>query len=320
MKLCTFTNGQIDRLGIVTSRGIIDLELAGSISNIDGIESISRNLISFLSGGHDAIRRTRKLVNELDGAGKFSSADDSEKNQFPKLLNSQSEVRLRPPITNPQKIFCVATNYPSHLKEVDAEPPPEPYFFCKFANSLVGSNDPVAIPKASTKVDYEGELAVIIGKRGKYISRRDAYSYVGGYCVANDVSYRDLQKPPWWPSKIGRLGQNWVKGKALDCSLPIGPYLVTPDEIINPYPLRLITKLNGEVRQDDSTSSMIFKIPEMLENLSSGITLEVGDIILTGTPSGAAQFADQFLKADDTIEVEIERIGAIRNQMTIEMT
>lgn len=172
---------------------------------------------------------------------------------------SIESARLLSPILNPEKILLAASNYASHSKEWKVKPPSEPYFFTKLRNALIGPNDPILIPKISKSVDWEFELAVVIGKPGKYISRKDAMSYIAGYTISNDVSFRDLQYSTGSPDKPTSLGMNWIKGKSLDSSFPLGPWLVTADEIQDPHNLEISLSVNGEIKQHSNTKEMIFK-------------------------------------------------------------
>lgn len=223
-------------------------------------------------------------------------------------------VRLRPPILSPDKILLAAVNYRTHGAEQDIPPPKEPYFFTKFRSCIIGNGDPILLPKVSRKADWEAELAVVVGKRCKYVSKGAALSYVAGYAVANDISFRDLQFPEGWPDRANTLGQNWVKGKALESALPLGPWLVTPDEIPDPQVLSLSLKVNGIERQHAGTEDMIFSVAELIEYLSSGLTLMPGDVISTGTPSGVAVFSGApFLKDGDVVDAWVEGIGTLSN-------
>lgn len=223
----------------------------------------------------------------------------------------KTEVKIKkflPPLF-PNKIFLPAVNFRSHSSETSMTPPKSPYFFTKFSsNSVVGPEDYIIIPRDLKRVDYEGEIGIIIGKRGKYIKKEDAIDYVFGYTIVNDVSFRDYQFPELHP-----YGLNWVMGKALDTGLPIGPWIVTKDEIKN-FKLRIITRLNGQVVQDGNTEDMIFPVEDLISYLSQGITLEPGDVITTGTPAGVAEFTGKkYLEDGDVIEVEVEKIGVLRN-------
>ncbi|BFI76808.1 fumarylacetoacetate hydrolase family protein [Sulfurisphaera ohwakuensis] len=216
--------------------------------------------------------------------------------------------KLLPPLF-PNKIFLPAVNFRSHSSETSMTPPKSPYFFTKFSsNSVVGPEDYIIVPRDLKRVDYEGEIGIIIGRRGKYIKKEEAMDYVFGYTIVNDVSFRDYQFPELHP-----YGLNWVMGKALDTGLPIGPWIVTKDEIKN-FKLRIITKLNGQVVQDGNTEDMIFSVEDLISYLSQGITLEPGDVITTGTPAGVAEFTGKkYLEDGDVIEVEVEKIGVLRN-------
>jgi len=230
-----------------------------------------------------------------------------------------SSVQLLSPVLSPEKILLVAVNYVSHTKEQAVKPPAEPYFFTKFKSSIVGPDQLILIPKISQKPDWEVELAVVVGKEGKYIEKGQALEYVAGYAISNDVSFRDLQFPPGWPERLNPLGQNWVKGKALDSSFPLGPWLVTKDEIPDPQALDLSLSVNGQVRQKSNSKEMIFHIDRLIEYASAGITLKPGDIISTGTPLGVAAFTDQrYLKDGDVVEATIEKIGTLRNPVRSE--
>lgn len=216
-----------------------------------------------------------------------------------------ADLRLGPPIPEPQKIICIGLNYHDHAREVGASPPPSPIFFAKFANSLVGPKDDLIPPREETHVDYEAELAVVIGKPGRYIRGDKALSHVAGAMAFNDVSARDFQL----------ANQLWTSGKAVDTFGPCGPALVTVDELGDLQDLSVITRVNGDTVQNGTTASMIFGISELITFLSKVMTLEPGDIIATGTPAGVARAHDppRFLKSGDVVEVEIQGIGILRN-------
>ncbi|BDC17163.1 fumarylacetoacetate hydrolase family protein [Acidianus sp. HS-5] len=213
------------------------------------------------------------------------------------------------PSIYPNKIFLPAVNFKSHSKESSMEPPKQPYFFMKGNNTVIAHEDEIIIPKGARKVDYEGEIGIILGKRGKYIKKENAIDYVLGFTIVNDVSFRDYQFP-----EIHPYGLNWVMGKSLDTGLPIGPWIVTKDEV--DFPLEIITRVNGRVAQRGSTEDMIFSVEELISYLSNGITLEPGDIITTGTPAGVAEFGNkEYLKPGDIVEVEVPKIGILRNKV-----
>lgn len=216
-------------------------------------------------------------------------------------------VRLGPPVPRPEKILCVGHNYRDHAAETRRELPSVPVIFAKFSNGLVGAHDEIPHPGVSEEIDYEGELAVVIGAALKHASAAEAMAAVGGYMVFNDVSARDLQ----------RSASQWTAGKALDGFAPCGPELVTADEIEDPAALTLTTKVNGEVRQHASTGDMIFGVPDLLVYLSSVMTLNPGDIVATGTPGGVGMGFDpkRFLAPGDLVEVSISGLGATKNRL-----
>lgn len=300
MRLAHFVKDGQTRVGIVRGNSIYDLAESAralGIPDLSGVSTIdqllTKGLLNSLREREEEIGQTRGLA-----------------------LKS---VRLRSPILSPEKIFCIAENYRAHTKEAGGKPAEKPYLFTKFRNTIIGPDDPILIPKVSNKVDWEVELSVIIGRDGKYIPRERAVDYVCGYTVSNDVSYRDLQFPTGWPEKLSRLGQNWVEGKGLDNAFPLGPWLVTTDEIPNPYDLRISLTVNGEQKQDSRTSDMIFRIDSLIEHISAGITLRAGDVISTGTAPGVAAFTDQrFLEDGDVVEATIDRIGTLRNPVRSE--
>jgi 2,4-diketo-3-deoxy-L-fuconate hydrolase len=214
-------------------------------------------------------------------------------------------VRLGSPISRPSKIVCVGVNFRDHVKETQAEIPKEPVIFFKATTSLVGPNDDLVIPKNGTKVDWEVELAVVIGKKGSYIEREEALEYVAGYVLHNDYSERAFQ--------LERGGQ-WVKGKSADTFAPLGPFLATCDEIPDTGHLGMWLKVNGVFRQRSSTSEMIFDVSMLVSYISQFMTLLPGDVISTGTPAGVGlgMRPPQFLKAGDVVELGIDQLGESR--------
>jgi acylpyruvate hydrolase len=220
-----------------------------------------------------------------------------------------SEVHFRPVVPQPDKIICVGLNYKAHVGETGRDMPTYPVLFNKFASSLIGAFDPIVVPAESVQVDYEAELAVIIGRAGRRIARQDALAHVMGFSVANDVTMRDYQYKT----------HQWLQGKAWDATTPVGPYLHTPDEI-DVTAVGLRTLLNGEKMQESDTSLMIFDIPTLISTISEFTTLLPGDIILTGTPGGVGFRRDPqvFLKPGDQVTIEIDGLGAVRNQVVAE--
>jgi len=217
-------------------------------------------------------------------------------------------VRLGSPIASVGKIICVGLNYSDHAAESGMEIPEEPILFFKATTSIVGPNDNVVLPVGSSKVDWEVELGVVIGERASYVSESAAMEHVAGYCVVNDVSERAFQ--------LERGGQ-WVKGKSCDSFAPLGPWLVTSDEIADPHNLSMTLDVNGRRFQNGSTSTMIFGVPFLVSYISQFMTLEPGDIISTGTPPGVGlgQNPPVYMKMDDVIELEIELLGRQRQNV-----
>jgi acylpyruvate hydrolase len=217
---------------------------------------------------------------------------------------------LRPVVPRPGKIICVGLNYHAHIEETHREVPEYPVLFTKFASSLTGPFDPIPCPPESEAIDYEGELAVVIGRRGRRVTADHALEHVAGYTVANDVTMRDYQY---------RTHQ-WLQGKAWDASTPLGPALVTADEVPDPGALSLRTHVNGELVQDSSTELLIFSIPTLVSTISEFTTLTPGDVILTGTPAGVGfRREPPLLMGDgDVATVEIDGIGRIENRFVAE--
>jgi 2-keto-4-pentenoate hydratase/2-oxohepta-3-ene-1,7-dioic acid hydratase in catechol pathway len=216
------------------------------------------------------------------------------------------------PIAAPGKVICIGLNYRDHAAESGQPIPHEPVCFGKFSSSVVGPGDAIVLPRAAERVDYEAELVVVIGRRGKRIPRERAMEHVAGYMCGNDVSARDWQ--------IGRPGGQWLLGKTPDTFAPIGPCLATADEVPDPQDLRIRLRLNGETVQDSSTRELIFSVDRLIAHLSQLITLEPGDLIFTGTPPGVgmARKPPLWLKPGDRCEVEIERVGCLANPVRAE--
>ena len=225
-------------------------------------------------------------------------SDTSFKDQLEKF-------RLLAPIPDPPKIICLTFNYPAHAKEQDLVSPKEPVIFIKPRTTLCGTDSDIMCPNFIKQLDYEIELAVIIGKTCKNVDESESKDYIFGYMVFNDVSARDIQM----------RDKQFTRGKSFDTFAPCGPWITSADEVTNPQDLQLVTKINGQNRQDSSTKNMFIKIPSIISELSNVMTLEKGDIIVTGTPDGVAMNTPStpFLKNGDTIEMEIEKLGRIQN-------
>ena len=316
MKLLTLKTNQCFGLGALVGDAVLDLNIAfekhlgGAFDGSEG--PFCLDMLSFLELGEDGLSEARKAREEAsrlieEGGDLFREG----------VLFKLSDVVLAAPIQRPRKnVVCLGLNYTDHIAEgsrARGEPPrplPEhPIYFTKPPTAVAGPYDDIVYPRASERLDYEVELAFVVGKKGKYINERDAYDHIAGYTVFNDVSARDLQR---------RHGQ-WYKGKSCDTFAPMGPYLVTSKEIGDPMDLDVWLKVNGETRQSSNTGNMIFSISKILSVLSEGITMEVGDIVATGTPSGVGySHPSGLLKVGDIVEAWIERIGAIKNKVIAE--
>ena len=243
----------------------------------------------------------------------LEAAGDSDSDSFYPALPAFSQEKMQveallAPVV-PADILGIGLNYRAHAEEGGKEPTELPLLFIKAGSSLNHPGAPIQIPKVSAEVDYEGELAVIIGRTAKDVSRVRALDYVFGYTCGNDVTARDWQRE----KRLG--GGQFARGKSFDGFSPLGPWIVTADEIPNPNALRVRTLLNGQVMQDQNTSDMIFDVPALIESLSATMTLRPGTVILTGTPAGAgfARKPPVFLKPGDRVQVEIENIGTLEN-------
>ncbi|MCW5960843.1 MAG: fumarylacetoacetate hydrolase family protein [Pyrinomonadaceae bacterium] len=271
--------------------------------------------IGALVSEKEIVDLTPLISNEGLSASRISACFDLDKSVFadnnlggrslPRL--NRNEIKLCAPVPRPGKIVCIGLNYRDHAEESGMEIPKSPVVFSKFSSCAVGLNDAIVLPEGSEQVDFEAELAFVIGRRAKNISRDDAMDYVFGYTNFNDVSARDFQFAD---------GQ-WQRGKSCDTFAPMGEFVATKDEIADPHNLQIQFRLNGETLQNSNTKQLIFKIPELIEFLSSSITLEPGDVIATGTPPGVgfARKPPLFMKDGDIAEVEIEGLGILSNRV-----
>lgn len=290
MRLVTFAAGGNVRLGaLVTVEG---QERVYDLNHLD--TRLPSEILAFLEAGQPA------MVMAQEALAKVSPGQGLDR----------SAVTLMAPIPRPGKIICIGQNYLAHALESNASAPPFPIIFAKFANSVIADGEPIVIPSAIEEPDYEGELAVVIGRRGRYIPEAAALEYVAGYMPLHDVSARDWQN---------RTSQ-WVIGKTPDTFCPMGPALVTADEIPDVQNLGIRTVIGGEVLQDANTSLMIFSVAHLIADMSRVMTLEPGDVIATGTPAGvgAARTPPRWLVPGDVVRVEIEKIGVLENPVIAE--
>ncbi|OZQ61911.1 5-carboxymethyl-2-hydroxymuconate isomerase [Paenibacillus sp. VTT E-133280] len=299
MKLMTFLQKENDHMGVLTARGVVDIEAAQAALSIRA--EVPVTVRQLLDGGEDAFHQLRTFVDELP-----------IREGNPSWLKQEEELTFGPCVTDPGKIICIGLNYRRHAEETGMAIPEFPILFNKFNNTLTGHGSEVPLPKTSHKVDYEAELGIVIGRTAKYVAEEEALDYVLGYCTANDLSARDLQM---------RTSQ-WLAGKSCDKFSPIGPYLVTTDEVGDPNQLDIQCTVNGELRQNSNTSDMIFNCKQIVSYVSQCMTLSPGDIILTGTPEGVVMgYAPEnqfYLQDGDVVTVQIEKLGAITNTMVSE--
>lgn len=217
-------------------------------------------------------------------------------------------VRFHAPVVNPQKIICIGLNYKDHAAESGVPIPKEPVLFCKFPSALIGHGENIVLPAVSGKVDYEAELVIVVGKRGRHLTMENANEYIAGYTVGHDVSARDWQ--------LEKDGKQWMAGKTFDTFAPCGPVIVTSDEVSDPHNLPIMLRLNGKLMQNSNTKQMIFRANQILAYITQVFTIEPGDLIFTGTPPGVGMAHKPhplWLKADDEVEVEITGLGVLRN-------
>ena len=300
MKLLTFKRNGFTRLGVKTIRGVVDVTAALELVAPDGAAVVPQTVHAVIDGGHAAVESLQSYVDKALASGESSFVLDEE------------GLLFGPCVTNPGKLICVGLNYRKHAEETKAPIPEYPILFNKFSNTLAGHKQDIELPRTSSEVDYEVELAIVIGKKAKYVEKENALDYVFGYSAVNDLSARDLQL---------RTPQ-WMLGKICDGFSPLGPYLVTADEVGDPNSLALRTRVNGELRQNSNTSDMIFYCNEIVSYISQHMTLSPGDVILTGTPEGVVLGYPKekrvYLQPGDVVEIEIEKLGKLVNRMVAE--
>ncbi len=290
MKLLQFFNKGEIRLGMKTDSGILDVKEAAVTLE----ETVPEQLQDLIHSNEGQERLSRLLTRVVEQGEK-------------QLFTAEEQLEFAPAITNPEKILCIGLNYIDHAKETNMDIPTSPILFSKFNNSLAAHDETVEIPQGTEKMDYEAELVIVMGKTAKNVSEEEALSYIFGYTVGNDISARDLQMKT----------HQWLLGKTPDGFAPIGPYLVTADEIPNPNELKVECRINGEIRQQGNTNNMIFNCASLISYISHYMTLKPGDIIFTGTPAGVIlgypKEKQVWLKSGDEMVISIESIGELKN-------
>lgn len=289
LKLLTFNDQGEAKLGVKIEEGIIDIVAAKSKhANAD----VKTTMIDLVEGGDAAYQSLQQFISTLD-------KEDTD------YMLEESNITWEAAITRPRKIICVGLNYQKHADETKASYPKVPVLFNKFDNALSGHLNEVKVPRTTERLDHEVELGIVIGKTAQHVKEEEALNYVFGYCTSNDLSARDIQK---------RASQ-WMTGKTSDGFAPVGPYIVTKDEVPNPDHLQITTIVNGETRQNSNTSDMIFNCSELISYISSHMTLYPGDLIMTGTPEGVilGRPMDErvYLQPGDEVTVEVEGLGAL---------
>ncbi|MGM0903455.1 MAG: fumarylacetoacetate hydrolase family protein [Bacillota bacterium] len=307
MKLITFTKDGYTRIGALQNQEVIDLHAAykaslkaeGKIRAQQIAEAfVPADMTGFLQGGQESLELAKKAV---------QFALKKREDAGYKLVYAFEDVKVEAPVPTPGKMICVGHNYREHILEMKRELPENPVVFAKFANTVVGPQDDIPFYPISEQLDYEAEFAFVVGKRARNVSQEDALEYVAGYTIANDITYRDLQ----------RRTLQWLQGKTVEGSAPMGPWLVTSDELTDPSGLEVVLTVNGEERQRSNTANLVFSVQYLVEFLSNLMTLEPGDVILTGTPGGVGVARDPqvFLKDGDVVKIEIDKVGVLENKV-----
>jgi acylpyruvate hydrolase len=286
MKLVTFTHDGKTHLGVLRSQDgtdvVVDLNEAQP--------SLPTDMIAFLAAGDSA----RKLAEQALSGKSYPLAS----------------VKLHAPIPRPGKIICIGLNYSDHAAETGQAIPSYPVVFAKYANTVIASGEAIVLPKATSQVDYEAEIGFVIGRQARHVSEADALSFVAGYLAINDVSARDYQF----------FTSQWTIGKTFDTFAPMGPALVTTDEVPDPHNLNIRLTIGSEVLQDSNTRNLIFGIPRLVASLSEVMTLEPGDVVSTGTPPGVgmARKPQRWLRPGETVEIYVEKVGTLSNPVIAE--
>ncbi|MGJ9384406.1 fumarylacetoacetate hydrolase family protein [Salipaludibacillus sp. CF4.18] len=305
MKLITFKHAGISRIGAIVNEEVIDLHASyrafikaeGKIRAEQIAEAfVPADMNGFLQGGKESLELAKKAIDY---------ALTNKEDEGYKLVYPYNEVKVEAPVPSPGKMICVGLNYREHILEMKRELPQYPVVFAKFANTVVGPQDDIPFYPISEQLDYEAEFSFVIGKRARNVSQAEALDYVAGYTIVNDVTYRDFQ----------RRTIQWLQGKTVEGSAPMGPWLVTTDELTDPSGLEVVLTVNGEERQHSNTANLVFSVQNLVEFFSNIMTLEPGDVILTGTPGGVGFARDPkvFLKDGDVVKIDIDKVGTLEN-------
>jgi 2-keto-4-pentenoate hydratase/2-oxohepta-3-ene-1,7-dioic acid hydratase in catechol pathway len=286
MYLLTFEQDQELRLGVKRPGGVLDVRALAAETRT---HTVPLTMDALLIGGPAAKAALERFVQDHPTAP----------------LLDESRITYGPCVPHPGKIICLGMNYQRHTARLEPGQQPSPILFAKYNNSLAAAGEEIPLPPVAVEYDYEAELAVVVGRRARNVSEAEALDYVVGYCNANDLSARELQ----------RRTSQWTLGKILDKFLPLGPYLVTSDEVPNPQALSIRAWVNGELGQDATTADMIFPVTYLISYMSCHFTLEAGDVIATGTPDRVPRPEKTWLKAGDLVEIEVQGLGRLANVM-----
>ena len=312
MKLLTFVAGPAQRVGALVNDTVVDVTVAYAAAlaaeghpRAEGVAAavVPPDMREILQGGDaalEAVRRGVRFVEErLRGAGPLVGPGGA------RALYPLKEVWVRPPVPDPQKVVCIGLNYRDHCAEQGIEPPKVLMTFPKFADAIIGPDDPIVIPRGCEQLDWEVELVFVVGRRARYVAPEEAFRYIAGYTVGNDVSARDFQF----------ADKQVMRGKACETFAPMGPYLVLADQVPDPHTLKIESRLNGEVMQSSTTANLVHTIPAIMAWVTKHLTLQPGDCVMTGTPAGVGIFRKPpvFMQPGDVIEMSIQDLGVLRN-------
>jgi len=313
MKLVMFQKKGDPRLGCMDNDQVVDLNLAYEAMLVSkgalrprakAALLVPPETIAFLEGGEESLQAAQEVMPWV------STQEDTLTVRNSAVVLQREQVKLLAPILKPSKIICAAHNYHDFLEELGMKPHAEPRIFAKFANAVAAYDQPIPRPAMTQALGYEAELAFVIGKPCKHVSEADAYDYIAGYMALNDVSASDLTK---------RDGQN-LRGKSFDAFAPMGPFLLTRDELPDPHNLSVELRVNGRVLQKSNTDQLVYNVPQLLSFCSKIFSLEPGDVVATGTPGGLAKDRNPttYMNPGDIMETEIEKLGVLKNPITSE--
>lgn len=308
MYLSTFELENKILLGCKVGDGLLQLDAAYKHWVEKASPAWLQDMLLLLGEGETAMEKVKWLKAKAQDA--LFTLEVERKLASKGVIHRLSEVRIMAPILHPEKIICLGLNYKDHCLEQNVPMPKNPILFSKFSTAIIGSEDKIVRPRMTKQLDFEGELAFVVGKRGKDIPIMEAMDYVAGYTILNDVSARDIQFSD----------RQWLRGKTFNTFAPMGPFLVTKDEVEEPHNLDIKVKVNGRMMQNSNTENMIFDIPHLVSFISQVLTLSPGDVIATGTPAGVGVFRKPpvFLRDGDEVIIEIEKLGELRNTVVDE--